>query len=58
MNRKDWAHNRKSLIGKGTVDLLRKRISEEDLRRIQYQTYGEYVEGLGVVGRARFGVQR
>ncbi len=58
MNRKDWAINRKTLIGKGTVDLLRKRISDEDLRKIQYQTYDEYVEGLGVVGRARFGVKR
>ena len=58
MNQKDWAVNRKSLIRNGTVDLLRKRISEEDLRRIQHQTYDEYVEGLGVAGRARFGVKR
>ena len=58
MNQRDWAVNRKALVRKGTVDLLRKKISEEGFSRIQNQTYEEYLEGLGVAGRARFGVQR
>jgi len=46
MDQKDWGNTRKSRINKGVTDLLRKKISGEEYKRIRNQTYEEYLEEL------------
>ena len=43
MNQTDWGNIRGARINKALIDLLRKRISEEDYKSIREQNYEEYM---------------
>ena len=49
MNQKDWNNRQNKLVSNAYIDLLRKRIFQEDYDRIRKQTYHDYLDDLGLI---------